>query len=170
KAALRQKVAQWQRTLDAHGLTDLGVAQPGWDNGRVRAALALSWLPAKVGWLFHYLPFRLGKYVSDTQVVRPEFKLSVALGVALGATLVWYLIWIVAVGLLFGLTAILWLLVLGALTGLAAVWRADLASWYRQARAFRSLAQGQQEALLAQRKALLDYFFHRGADEVLPQN
>lgn len=163
KDALRQKVEQWQKTLDTHGLTDLGVAQPGWYDGRVRSALALSWLPAMVGWLFHYLPIRFGKYISDTQVVRPEFKLSVALGVALGATLLWYILWSLGVGLAGGLDAVLWFWLLGPLTGLAAVWRGDLRSWYRQARAFRKLPESVQEQLRQHRKALLDFFFHRDA-------
>ncbi len=168
KDALRQRVEQWQHTLDAHGLTDLGVAQPGWYNGRARRALALSWLPAMVGWLFHYLPFRMGKYISDTRVVRPEFKLSVALGVTLGASLLWYLLWSLGLGLAFGWSAVLWLWVLGALTALATVWRRDLRSWYRQARAFGKLPPSQQQALVQQRHALLESFFHPVAAKTAP--
>ncbi len=163
KQALRQRVEEWQSELARHGVTDLGVAQPGWYRGAVRAALALSWLPAMVGRLFHYLPFRLGKYISDTRVVRPEFKLSVALGVVLGATLLWYLLWSVGLGLARGLAAVVWCWLLGALTALAAVWRGDLRSWYQQAKAFRKLPESVQERLRRHRKAFLDYFFHRDA-------
>ncbi len=162
KAALEKRVTDWQRTLARRGQTDLGVAQPGWACRRVRGALLASALPAALGALFHVLPLRLGKYVADTQVVRPEFKLSVTLGVALGATLSWYLLWTIGLWLAGGWAAVLWLWVLAPLSGVVAVWRRDVAGWYRQAKAFKSLAAEEQQALLRQRRALLDFFFQLG--------
>lgn len=162
KADLKARVARWQEALRRHGQTDLGVAQPGWYSRSVRCALLVSALPALLGTLFHFLPLRLGKYVADTQVVRPEFKLSVTLGVALGATLTWYLLWTAVLWFAMGWPAALWLWVVAPLSGLAAVWRRDLAGWYRQAKAFKSLAAEKQEVLLRQRRALLDFFFQLG--------
>ncbi len=159
RAELEAKVSAWHRLLETHRTTDLAVAQPGWDSPSVRMALAISWLPALLGWGFHYLPVRLGRYIADTQVVRLEFKLSVALGVALGATLLWYLLWAVGLAVFIGVEAVAWLFVLGPLLGILAIWRLDLASCYAQARSFNRLSNEIQQLLRRHRKALLDFFY-----------
>jgi hypothetical protein len=126
-AGWHDKMEHYFQQLTIGGWTDggfrgrAGAWKAGW-------LLMVSFPVMAIGWLFHFLPYRFGKYMADTRVTRQDFYTSVQLSVSA----VGYLLWLVAGLLIWSILKwepLGWFLLLAPVLGwFSASWM----DWYRE--------------------------------------
>ena len=153
KAALLERARAYFRKLKKLDIRDADLVHakfsPFWSGILLVLGLPLF----LIGFLFNFLPIRLGKIIPDTKVKRKEFLAPVFWAVSLGTMLIWWILWIIVL-LIIGKP--LWVLALIPLTLLGFVALLYAEFFQRTARKLRvrRLDAEQRTALLRERAEL----------------
>ncbi|MCB0569734.1 MAG: 1-acyl-sn-glycerol-3-phosphate acyltransferase [Phaeodactylibacter sp.] len=146
------------QALGAHALDDRAAGGRNYATAVNAILLVLGFPFFLTGYLWNYLPARLGKNVSDTKVKTLEFKSPVRWAATLGAYLAYVLLWLLIAAIAghwaIGLVVIVVLVFLGH----SSYYYREFAERFRMSRAFGRLDAGQQSELQDKRAAVLAAF------------
>jgi hypothetical protein len=147
-----EKTDRYHSLLANHGITDSGF-RPGagsWRNGLV---LFIGFPFMVIGWLFHVIPYRFGRYMANTRVTREDFYTSVQLAVSA----VGYLLWLAGWFLFWKLTPwepVGWLVVCAPFMGLLTFYWLDLYKDWVSARKWEHMKEAERNTVWSLRKKL----------------
>ncbi|MBK6997470.1 MAG: hypothetical protein IPH31_22130 [Lewinellaceae bacterium] len=151
KNQLRAQTDAYFDKVDAAGLKDEFLMQPGQGAWVWLAFLILGFLPFLIGIVLGWPVRQLAQYVTDKKVKKREFRTSILLGIGVLGTF-FYGMFLLITGILLGWPILISLaLLLPVLTWFAIFWRERLYHW-RAARA--AMRHPQRDQLLAIRSAI----------------
>ncbi len=131
---LERDLDSYYAALAQHGLTDNGVALPGYGSmGRAFVLWLLGTL-SLIGWMLNFPPAQIVQRRTETMVRNPQFYSSVRFGLGLGVNLIYWLIWMGIMAVFIGWFALLVPLVFGLLGYFHLVHREAFVLWQQAAR------------------------------------